>query len=147
MKDFKFKELDEEGLETLEAIVDASRFNEWMYQTISRNLEGRILEIGSGIGNISAYFLRDQRQLHLSDIRDNYCHYLRREFQDRTTLDGISTLDLVHPHFDREYAEFHGGFDSIFALNVVEHIEDHNQAIANCKKLLKRNGSREYFIS
>ena len=31
-------------------------------------------------------------------------------------------------------------FDTVFALNVVEHIKDDNKAIENCKKLLKNQG-------
>lgn len=139
-KDFIFKELDVEGMQTLEAIAAASQFNEWMYRTTSKNLTGRILEIGSGIGNISAFFLRDKRQLHLSDIRDNYCDFLDQQFQAQESLDGIANLDLVDPDFDKKYANYLESFDSLFALNVVEHIEDDQLAIANAKKLLKKGG-------
>jgi len=31
-------------------------------------------------------------------------------------------------------------YDTVFALNVVEHIEDDLLAIANCKKMLRKNG-------
>lgn len=139
-KEFAFKEYDLEGMETLKAIAVAPQFNEWMYQTISKNLKGRVLEVGSGIGNISEFFLRDKRYICLSDIRDNYCSYLQDQFEGEDTLRGIFKLDLVHPDFDRAYAEYLGSFDSLFALNVIEHIEDDRLAIANCKKLLKKGG-------
>jgi 16S rRNA A1518/A1519 N6-dimethyltransferase RsmA/KsgA/DIM1 with predicted DNA glycosylase/AP lyase activity len=61
MTTFSFKELDIEGQATLEAIAAAPNFNEWMYTVTSRRLTGRILEIGSGIGNISEQFLNDGR--------------------------------------------------------------------------------------
>jgi len=138
--EFAFKEYDLEGMQTLEAIAVAPRLNEWMYQTISKNLSGRVLEVGSGIGNISEFFLRENRSICLSDVRDNYCDYLRQQFEGKKTLEGIFKLDLVHPNFDKEYAEYIGTFDSLFALNVIEHIEDDRLAIANCKKLLKKGG-------
>ena len=47
------KLIDEEGLETLNAIANANLFNEWMYSRIAPYCSGHILEIGSGIGNIS----------------------------------------------------------------------------------------------
>ena len=137
---FVFKELDIEGMATLEAISSAPLFNEWMYKVTSRRLTGRILEIGSGIGNISEQYLNDGRKLMLSDIRDNYCQYLRQKFEDEPTCEGVRELDLVHPNFEREYCDLLGSFDGVFALNVVEHIEDDFLAIANAKKLLRKGG-------
>ncbi len=137
---FRFKELDFEGMATLESIADASLFNEWMYEVTSQRLSGRILEIGSGIGNISEFYLRDNRQIMLSDIRDNYCEYLQSRFDSTSACEGVLRLDLVHPNFDKEYAEYLDSFDGIFALNVVEHIQNDEIAIANAYKLLKKNG-------
>lgn len=135
-----FKELDIEGLETLEAMSVAPRFNEWMYQTIQSNLEGKILEIGSGIGNISSCFLKDKQAIFLSDIRKNYLDYLKVNFSRESTLEGIQHLNLVHPQFEETYQDLLGQFNGVFALNVVEHIEEDGVAIANCYKLLKPGG-------
>lgn len=140
MKDFEYKEYDLEGMETLQAIAGANQFNEWMYQTTSQNLNGHIIEIGSGIGNISSFYIRDKRKIQLSDIRDNYCSFLRDNFGEEECVSGISKIDLVHPDFSNVYAELIGQFDGLFALNVVEHIKDDTLAIANCKKLLKKGG-------
>ena len=140
MSEFKYKEYDLEGLKTLEAMAAAPRLNHWMYDTIEKNMTGKVLEIGSGIGNISACFLEDGRALYLTDIRDNYLAYLKNQFQGNSKVSGIHKLDLVHPDFDTIYADLLGSLDALFALNVVEHIEDDLQAIANCKKLLKKGG-------
>ena len=137
---FVFKELDMEGMATLEAISNAPLFNEWMYRVTSRRLTGRILEIGSGIGNISEQYLNDGRKLMLSDIRDNYCQYLDQKFGEAPTYAGVRELDLVHPYFEHEYADLLESFDGVFALNVVEHIADDYLAIANAKKLLREGG-------
>lgn len=139
-KEFTFKDLDMEGMQTLEAVSAAPAFNEWMYRTTSQNLKGKILEIGSGIGNISAFYLNEHRRIYLSDIRDNYCEYLRQHFSDQPTLEGVLNLDLTHPDFDTVYASHLGSFDGVFALNVVEHIKDDDLAIANCYKLLRKGG-------
>ena len=141
MKHIPFKELDPEGLETLQAIALADRFNEWMYQTIKPYCKGKILEIGSGIGNISAFFLKDGQQIMLSDIRPAYCDFLRQQFAGDAHCEGVLQLDLVHPHFEIEYANYLNGFDTVFALNVVEHIEDHALAVRNASQLLKAGGN------
>ena len=135
-----FKELDVEGKQTLEVISDALRFNQWMYAVTSKRLTGNILEIGSGIGNISEHYLNDGRNLMLSDIRQNYCAYLEQKFAHTPSCTGVRLLNLVHHNFDSEYLDLLGSFDGIFALNVVEHILDDVLAIANAKKLLKRGG-------
>ncbi len=140
MTSFEFKELDLEGQATLEAIAAAPRFNEWMYKVTSRNLKGRILEIGSGIGNISEQFLRDGRSLMLSDIRENYCAQLEQAFGHEPTCLGVRQIDLVHPQFSTEYTDLLGSFDGIFALNVVEHIENDGLAIRNARLLLRDGG-------
>lgn len=137
---FSFKEIDTEGMETLEVISEAEKLNDWMYQTIAPYLHGDILEVGSGIGNISMHFYNDGKSLQTSDIRQNYCDYLDQKFSSYTNHKPSMILDIAHPEFDTVYPEQLGKYDSIFALNVVEHIEEHELAIKNCKKLLKKDG-------
>ncbi len=130
------KEIDVEGLTTLTVIEKADRFNNWMYTTIAPYCSGKILEIGSGIGNISQFFIQNNQDITLSDLRDNYCEILKQKFSN-----DVIKVDLVHPNFEEEYKDLLATFDTVFALNVVEHIKDDVQAIANCKKLLKSNGT------
>ncbi|WP_338409377.1 class I SAM-dependent methyltransferase [uncultured Flavobacterium sp.] len=129
------KEIDLEGLETLNVIEKANKFNKWMYDTIKPHCKGKILEIGSGIGNISEYFIKDNQNIVLSDLRDNYIEIAKNKFANE-----VLKIDLVDADFDTKYSNLVGTFDTVFALNVVEHIKDDLQAIANCKKLLKKGG-------
>ncbi len=137
---FEFKERDEIGESTLDILSVANRFNTWMYRTIAPFTPGRVIEIGSGIGNISEHYLRAGREITLSDIRTGYCDTLKNKFGTYDNLNGVENLDLVNPEFDIEYAHLLNSFDSLFALNVLEHIEDHNTAIQNASKLLKAGG-------
>ncbi len=138
---FTYKELDQEGLETLETIAKAHNFNRWMAEMVRQYMiPGRILEVGSGIGNISREFLEAGADLTVSDIRENYCGYLEEHLATYESLRDVVQLDLVHPQFEQVYADYLGSFDNLFALNVIEHIEDDTQALVNCKKLLKSGG-------
>jgi SAM-dependent methyltransferase len=139
--DFFFKTIDKEGFETLDVISEADNFNDWMYNTIKQYCKGKTLEIGSGLGNISSYFIKDNFNIFLSDIRDNYCDELKRKFSTNNNVIGIENIDLVDPDFDTKYAQHLNSFDTVFALNVIEHIEDDTLAIKNCKKLLSKGGS------
>lgn len=138
--DFIYKEIDQEGLDTLSVITNAANFNRWMFATIEPYCKGNVLEIGSGIGNISAFFLENKHPIFLTDIRDNYCSTLKTNFKENPYLLGVENVDLVHPDFDIKYAQFIDKFDTVFALNVVEHIENDALAISNAKKLLKKEG-------
>jgi len=139
MSEFEFKAIDKEGMETLEAISQAKRFNRWMYETIKPFCQGRVFEIGSGIGNISQQFIDDGRKITVSDIRDNYCDYLTNHFGDK--VEDVINMDITDPDFDTKHKDLMGTFDSVFALNIVEHVKDDKLAIANAKKLLKTGGN------
>lgn len=130
------KEIDLEGLETLNVIEKANKFNKWMYETIKPYCKGRILEIGCGIGNISEFFIQDSQEIVLSDLRDNYLEIVSKKFSNP-----VLKIDLVDAEFESKYEDLLNTFDTVFALNVIEHIENDKQAIANCKKLLKKGGN------
>jgi len=131
-----FKEFDFEGEENLRAIAEADKFNEWMYQQVVPHCTGKILEIGSGIGNISYFFDRDGMDIDLSDIREQYRSYLKKSFEKRAVLD----MDIVADGFIEMHGDKLGTYDAVFALNVVEHIKDDELAIENMIKLLKPGG-------
>lgn len=139
MKTFEYKENDTEGLQTLEAISRAGRFNKWMFQQVDPWMKGRVLEIGSGIGNISGFFLKKGADIVLSDIRDAYCDALKSKFSAFSPVN-VRKIDLVHPQFSGVYADLLGSFDGAFALNVIEHIEDDRLAMTNLISLLKPEG-------
>jgi len=137
-EEFVFPDIDEIGIDTLDAISFAPNFNQYMYDTIAPHCKGNILEIGSGIGNISHHFLLNKSQISLTDIRANYIDVLKEKYNDKA--ERIYKLDLVDENFDTLYSNLFETYDSIFALNVVEHIKDDQLAIVNAKKLLKPNG-------
>jgi len=128
------------GTETLEVISDAGKFNQWMYETIKPHCSGNILEIGSGIGNISDYFLKDNFEISLSDLSSEYFRILEEKYADFGNLKGLFTLDFAENELERKYPHLIGQFDTVFALNVLEHVADHEQSIKNCYSLLKPGG-------
>lgn len=136
---YNFKEIDQEGIDTLSVLAHADKLNLWLYQTINPFCTGTILEIGSGIGNISQFFIKNGDDITLSDLRENYLEILTSRFS-AFNKNNFSALDLVDPNFDEVHKNKFNTFDSIFALNVVEHIFDDKQAIQNCYKLLKKGG-------
>jgi SAM-dependent methyltransferase len=135
-----FHETDPTGLQTLERFAAATHFNRWLFDTIRPHCKGHVLEVGSGIGNISKLFLENKILLTASDLRQEYCHLLQEQFGNHPYLKGIASIDLVAPDFTQRYNSLLQKFDTVVALNVVEHIEDDRQAIHNCTQLLKPGG-------
>ena len=139
-KEIKFEENDAIGEATLDVIAKADKFNRWMYETIKPFCKGKTLEIGSGIGNISTFFLDDGFDMVLTDIRQNYFEKLNQNFNQYSNFLGSEVMNLTDAEFDKKFESHIGQYDTVFALNVVEHIQDDGLAITNCKKLLKKGG-------
>ena len=131
---------DDIGFSTLVNISRASKLNTWMFNSIRPWLKGRILEIGSGIGNISSVLIKKEIPLSLSDYDDKYYHFLQEKFSSVPCIKDICKIDLVDKNFETTQAHLLGSFDSIFALNVIEHIANDCLAVENCYKLLAPGG-------
>lgn len=131
---------DKTGYDTLENFSRAHAVNRWMFERIKRYLHGQILEIGSGIGNISGFLLKDQDTVSLSDLRPEYCRLLEKKFFGHPHLQEVVELDLSLPDFEARNAGLLGKFDTVIAMNVVEHIADDDLAIRNAKSLLRNQG-------
>jgi SAM-dependent methyltransferase len=130
----------EAGQETLEIFAHTDHFNRWMFENLAPFCSGHVLEIGSGIGNISNLLLEQFGKVSLSDIRRDYCDLLEERFGRRDNLEAVYQIDLGEPKPEVVFPELLGKFDSILTSNVVEHIEDDGVAIKNCYKLLKGGG-------
>ena len=76
--EFKSKVVDQEGLDILDVVSKAKKLNNWMYQTIEPYCKGVTLEIGSGIGNISEFFVANNYDISVSDLRKLPYHFKRQ---------------------------------------------------------------------
>jgi 2-polyprenyl-3-methyl-5-hydroxy-6-metoxy-1,4-benzoquinol methylase len=139
--EFDYAEVDLEGEQNLKVIAEADAFNSWMAETVAPYCQGKVIEVGSGIGNISRWFLEAGHKLMLSDIRPQYCQHLHKHFGGYSNLLGVEQLDLVHPNFEQEYADLLSSFNSLYSLNVVEHIQNDTLALRNAAKLLAPGGT------
>ncbi|NQU84597.1 MAG: class I SAM-dependent methyltransferase [Mariniphaga sp.] len=131
---------DQIGFDTLDSIAQADRFNEWMFRTISADTKDEVLEIGSGIGNISGYYIENDFNISVSDMRSEYCDLLQKKYTGKGNFRNVYQIDIIDPDFDQKHKNLFGKFDSVFALNIIEHVDDDDLAIKNCYKLLKEGG-------
>ncbi|WP_336516302.1 class I SAM-dependent methyltransferase [Pollutibacter soli] len=126
------------GKDTLQSFSRAYRFNQWMFDQIAPWAKGSVFEAGSGIGNISKLFIEKGFRMVLSDIMSDYLTRLKRTFADEPNVDAVVELDLSLPQLHHQALA--GRFDTVIALNVIEHIENDVQAVKNCNALLIKGG-------
>ncbi len=113
---------DPAGAETLSIMSGAPRFNQWQYDIVAPWLGKRVLEVGSGIGNMSRLIASDSRELLVvTDTDEWYRNQLRQKFSDDPRVQ-VESLTLPDAAAAERLA--HLELDTVVALNVVEHIED-----------------------
>ncbi|HYU09211.1 MAG TPA: class I SAM-dependent methyltransferase [Gemmatimonadales bacterium] len=105
-----------------------------MFDRLHRWIGRRVLEIGSGIGNLSA-FLADRERLVLTDTREEYLTRLRQRFAGHPNV-AVARLYLPHEH------DALGGerFDTVICLNVLEHVENDIASLVAIRALLAPRG-------
>jgi glycosyltransferase involved in cell wall biosynthesis/phospholipid N-methyltransferase len=123
------------GSQILGRMARAPRFNAWMADTIRPFCGQRILEIGSGTGNLTRRLIpRDQYVA--SDINPLYLHTLQGLTADRPYLD-VTLTDVTR---GETFPRRPGGFDTVVCLNVVEHVDDDVGALRNIHGVLAPGG-------
>ncbi|MEL6626194.1 MAG: class I SAM-dependent methyltransferase [Bacteroidota bacterium] len=133
--------VDPVGYATLETLSQARHFNRWMASMVISWLKpGASLEIGAGIGNLSQLVLEASFPLTVSDVHTDYLRLLRQRFTQYAHFKGCHRLDIGSKDDTTGLQQDGQPFNNIFALNVIEHVEDDLQALANCHELLAPGG-------
>ncbi|NMK93927.1 class I SAM-dependent methyltransferase, partial [Staphylococcus capitis] len=98
----------------LELLVGATRYQQWLVDVVRPYLGGRVLELGSGIGNMSRHLPVEER-LVLSEINPE----LVRILEERVPSQGNRSVVLVDP--SRPLAETFRSesFDTVLSFNVL----------------------------
>src|SRR5215469_5812173 len=126
----------DEGAETLHALSGAPRFNRWMADTIRPYVGRRVLEIGSGIGNLSRALLPGRKRYLAADLSSEYLGRLSSRFNHRLNLEA-HRCDLTDPS---DFAPFANSMDTVICLNVLEHIKDDYLGLSNIYSALDHGG-------
>jgi glycosyltransferase involved in cell wall biosynthesis len=125
---FKFRfssKYADAGKVALDALEQAPRFNQWMYDTIKPYLGSNLAELGSGRGNLSK-LLKTHGSLLVTDNRPEYLNELRARWPEDNRLQ-VAHLDLCQTS---DYERLRGFKpDTVVCLNVLEHIEDDNAVL------------------
>ena len=105
-----------------------------MFERVRPWLGDRVLEIGSGIGNLSQ-FLVDRRTVVLTDTAAEYLERLHTRFGQ---LPNVEVMRLYLPTPQGPVADRR--FDTIVCLNVLEHVADDVGSLTAMHRLLEPRG-------
>ncbi|MBI4014260.1 MAG: glycosyltransferase, partial [Candidatus Rokubacteria bacterium] len=123
------------GYQTLLRLSRAERYNRWMFRQLAPHLGQRVLEIGSGIGNLTRYLV-GRELVVATDVNPRYLRILANTFERHTR---VRVLPLDLGRFDPAALAEHR-LDTVVCLNVLEHIEDDRTALARLHAALAPGG-------
>jgi len=123
------------GPAVLRSLATTHRLNGWMADALRPYLGDAVLEVGAGIGTISALLLPRERYV-ATDIDASQLTTLANRFYN------VPYVETAR--FDVRSAEdaalFRGQFDSVLCCNVLEHIDDHEAALRHLHEVLRPGG-------
>lgn len=130
---------DPEGQLTLEGLENAENLNGWIFETIKPFAIGKTIEIGSGIGNITSFFVKQGFEITATELREEYVNKLKSKFCIYPNC-RVVQMDASVADFDVINKSFLGCYDTIYTINVIEHIEDDRGVIRNASSMLRPGG-------
>lgn len=126
---------DAYGSQILARLARAPRFNTWMADTVRPWCGQKVLEIGSGTGNLTRQLVPRGTYV-ASDVNPLYLQTLRALTADRPYLE-VTLTDVTRAE---SFPHVEGGFDTVICLNVVEHVDDDLGALRNIHGVLGPGG-------
>lgn len=127
----------EAGPEILDVLSGTPNFNRWMADTVRPFLGETVMEIGSGIGNLTRHLAPRKRRYIATDIDREHLARLRNRLHHRPNLE-TAHCDLTNP---ADFAPYANRMDTVVCLNVVEHVEDDLGGLRNLFSALKPGGT------
>jgi SAM-dependent methyltransferase len=111
------------------------RVDLWLYEEILPHLGNRLLEIGCGMGNFARHLT--DREFYLgTDISAASVAHVQTTYQDYANVKAL-VIDVVDAAF-LELSSYR--FDTVFSLNVLEHVRDEARALRHAFHVLQPGG-------
>lgn len=129
---------DDVGAITLRRMAGLTPYNRWLHERFEDKLGLRILEVGSGVGNQTRYFVDGRERIVASDIEPHYVRELSRTFEEQNH---VRVASFRFPLSAEEKADLEAErIDTIVCMNVLEHIEDDRGTLQSFQAVLQPNG-------
>ena len=140
MLKFRFREVEDPrnvGHVTLARMAKLDFYNRWLYQFFEKHLGSRILEIGSGFGNLTKFFA-DRERVIATDLDPVACETLQNTYRDRPAVRVGSFRFPLSPEEIEDLKKER--LDTAICSNVLEHIEDDRATLSQIREILQPRG-------
>jgi SAM-dependent methyltransferase len=127
-----FTAADSELEDTLDNLDGAENYTRWIMGMMEPFLGPDVLEVGAGHGTFTEVLARREMRVVATDLSERCAGVLRSRFS------GVSNVEVVRG--DIQMAADRGPFDAAVLINVLEHIEDDDEALRQLWDLLKVGG-------
>jgi glycosyltransferase involved in cell wall biosynthesis len=126
------------GAITLRRMATLAPYNRWLHDRFEAYLGNRILEVGSGVGNQTRFFVEARERVVASDIEPHYLRELGGRFSNKPN---VRIASYTFPLSEPDRAELDDErLDTIVCLNVLEHIEDDRATLRDFASVLQPGG-------
>lgn len=126
------------GLASFTALQRASRYAQWQYQTVAPFVGQRVLELGSGVGNIASFLVRKCDRIWLNDLDPASREILRGRFSHYGNV-AIGEVDPMADGWQKKVHDWQ--LDTIICTNVLEHAEGEEEVLRRLFEALCPGGT------
>ena len=125
----------------LEALANLPAYQEWVLEKFRPYLQGKVIEIGAGMGNITSRYADAVEELLLVEPAKNLEGRLRGRFENQPHVRVLCAL------VENVVPAAHGvPFDSALMVNVLEHVGDDASMLSSIRSILRPNGVLLLFV-
>jgi len=130
------------SLDALKKLTVAPNYNQWVYKLCRPYLGQRVIEIGSGIGNMTGFFLGHGSRVLATDMDSQRLGEIRAQWPEWKELDTAAwDINEAAPEKIRKFKP-----DTIVCINVLEHIENDVAALRRMCSLLVPGGKLLLYV-
>lgn len=121
--------------ESLKKRQQINKYSRWMYNNFKGYIGKRVLDIGSGTGNMISFFIDNCEKVVATEIFPDELEYIKERFKSSNLECRIFDISKDNIEESKKYS-----FDTITCINVLEHIEDDLKAVSNMKGIIEIKG-------
>ena len=108
------------GRGLLHSLTGTPQYTSWLTRILRSHLGDRVLEIGAGLGNLTARLMARKLEYVAGEAEPLHLHALRNRFLRTPNV----TVCELHPEHPADYAPWAAKFDTVLCVNVLETAKD-----------------------
>lgn len=120
-----------------EDIDSTPELDRYQYSLFADDVKGKVLELGAGAGRISRLTAQNRNltEMVVSEPSDHFFRLLSKQSF------AIPSIEFVQSESSELAAKYPEHFDTVYSVDVMEHIEDDKAYLNQCFELLKPGGA------